>query len=184
MVDQQSKWIQHNSQWLLQLNSLFLLLLWTKVTISNVTKLLLKAFICTRFLIIWLTEKVGLFQTSKNESARLRCYQTSTLEPRSSLFLNIYSLPTHQDSVTLKIITYILVPTFAGKFFLLEKGWINLCEPDNFMWFSNHDDVISLKTPGTQIWVREAWKFQIRNNRWMCRKAEPVISGTVRELVK
>ena len=42
---------------------------------------------------------------------------------------------------------------------------------------------IAVNDPQTQIWVREASKFQIRNNRWMCQKAEPVISGTVRKLV-
>ena len=38
---------------------------------------------------------------------------------------------------------------------------------------------ISLNDRSTQIWVREAPKFQIRNNRWMCQKAGPVMSGTV-----
>ena len=43
---------------------------------------------------------------------------------------------------------------------------------------------ISLNDPRTQIWVREASKFQIRNNRWMCQqKADPLVSGTVRKLV-
>ena len=43
---------------------------------------------------------------------------------------------------------------------------------------------ISLNDRSTQIWVREASKFQIRNNRWMSLKAGPLLSGTIRKLVK
>ena len=53
-----------------------------------------------------------------------------------------------------------------------------------FPWQNTQHVLLSLNDPRTQIWVREASKFQIRNNRWMCQqKADPLVSGTVRKLV-
>ena len=43
--------------------------------------------------------------------------------------------------------------------------------------------ILSLNDRSTQIWVREREKIQIRNSRWMCQKAEPLVRGTVRKLV-